>query len=243
LHSEATFVTDAAPAPADRIQRTFRIRVAVFLIGVAVFLVALNALLKTVNTIHQLDAVEAERDQWQRPGEVIAALDIGAGNSVADVGAGSGYFALKLSPRAGPNGQVVAEEIRKLPLFFLWIRAALRGGHNIRVRLGVPDDPRLPEGTLDAVLIANTYHEFEHPQMILSQVARSLRAHGRLVVLDRSQDGDDLEPIRHGHTLRPEGVARQLGEAGLEIARRDDRFIVREGGEQWWLIVARKTAN
>jgi ubiquinone/menaquinone biosynthesis C-methylase UbiE len=133
-----------------------------------------------------LKVVESERDRWQRPSDVIEALKLKQGNAVADVGSGAGYFALKLSRAVGSSGKVLAVDIRKLPLVFLWIRAFLRSQHNIRIRVGDPDDPRLPAGIVDAVLIANTYHEFANPELMLDHISRSLRLGGRLVVLDRS---------------------------------------------------------
>src|SRR6185295_6794469 len=105
------------------------------------------------NTLNRLDAVESERDQWQRPADVLRALDLRPGNTVVDLGSGAGYFALKLSPVVGERGQVLAVDLRKLSLFFLWTRALLRGQHNVHVIVGKEDNPRLPAGAVDAVLI------------------------------------------------------------------------------------------
>jgi len=82
-------------------------------------------LYSAIDTLRQLEELESERDQWQRPGEVLQALDLQPGNVVADLGSGAGYFALKLSPIVGKKGQVLAVDIRKLSLSFLWIRALL----------------------------------------------------------------------------------------------------------------------
>ena len=214
----------------------------IFLAGVLVCLILLNTLYKGINTIDRLDVVESERDQWQRPSDVIAALKLKEGNVVADVGSGAGYFALKLSRTVGRSGKVLAVDLRKLSLLFLWIRAFSRSEHNVRILVGDPDDPRLPAGIVDAVLIANTYHEFAHPERMLDYTLRSLRWGGRLVVLDRSlaapNSGEEEEA--HHHELPPELVDSQLRQKGLEILQRQDRFIVRASEEQWWLIVACK---
>jgi ubiquinone/menaquinone biosynthesis C-methylase UbiE len=201
----------------------------------------LNSLYKGINTINRLDVVESERDEWQRPSDVIAALELIEGNVVADVGSGAGYFALKLSRAVGRSGEVLAVDIRKLPLLFLSIRAFSSGQHNIRMHAGDPDDPQLPTGIVDAVLIANTYHEFTNPELTLDHTFRSLRFGGRLVVLDRSLTASDSGgELEHRHELSSEVVDGQLRHKGFEILERQDRFITRPRGDRWWLIVARK---
>ena len=92
---------------------------------------------------------------------------------MVDLGSGAGYFALKLSPAVGKRGQVLAVDLRRLSLFFLWTRALLRGQHNVHVIVGEEDNPRLPTGTVDAVLICNTYHEFSNPELMLNHIFRS----------------------------------------------------------------------
>jgi ubiquinone/menaquinone biosynthesis C-methylase UbiE len=234
-------VNHDAPTPDATLQRRYRVRIATFLVGVLVCIVVLNTVYKGINTINYLDAVESERDQWQRPSDVIAALELKEGNVVADVGSGAGYFALKLSRAVGRSGEVLAVDIRKLPLLFLWIRAFSRGQHNIRIHVGDPDDPHLPTGIVDAVLIANTYHEFANPELTLDHTFRSLRSGGRLVVLDRSlavaDSGGEQE---HRHELPPDLVEGQLRHKGFEILKRQDRFIARPREDLWWLLVARK---
>ena len=114
---------------------------------------------EAVQTLRILTVVEADRDRWQRPADILRALAVSDGATVLDLGSGAGYFALKLSPMVGPRGVVLAEDIRRESLTFLWIRRFLRGARNIQVIIGEPDNPHLPVGTVDAVLIANTYHE------------------------------------------------------------------------------------
>ena len=80
---------------------------------------------RTIRTLQTLTAVEAERDQWQRPADVIQALDIRAGSTVVDFGSGAGYFALKLSDAVKPNGKVIAVDLRRFSLLFLHLRAFL----------------------------------------------------------------------------------------------------------------------
>jgi ubiquinone/menaquinone biosynthesis C-methylase UbiE len=184
-----------------------------------------------------LDVVESERDQWQRPAEVLQALDLRPGNVVVDLGSGAGYFALKLSPIVGTEGQVLAVDIRKLSLSFLWIRALLSQKRNIRVVLSDEDDPRLPPGAVDAVLIANTFHELRDPKVMLGHVSRSLRPGGRLVIIDRGP----RQRGAHAHEMDRAFVETEVQQAGFEIVNSQDHFIDRSGDDPWWLTVARKT--
>jgi SAM-dependent methyltransferase len=184
-----------------------------------------------IRTLQTLTAVEAERDQWQRPADVIRALNLKDGSAVVDLGSGAGYFTLKLSDVAGASGKVIAVDLRRFSLLFLHIRAWLQGKHNIEIILGDPDDPHLPAGKIDSVLIANTYHELTAPQSILRHLSQALRRGGRLVVVDRS------EGEAHHH-VSPEAAEMALRREGFEITSRDDTFIERSGEDSWWLIVA-----
>ena len=163
----------------------YRVKLVLFLLCAIAILFLVDTAYQGLNTLSRLNVVEAERDQWQRPSDVIQALDLKPGNVVVDLGCGSGYFTLRLSPPVGKSGSVLAEDIRRLPLAFLWIRTFQRGQRNVSIVHGEPDDPHLPTQGVNAVLIANTYHEFTDSQAILAHVVRSLVSGGRLVVVDR----------------------------------------------------------
>jgi predicted methyltransferase len=209
-------------------------RIVLFLVCAILIILGLSTLYSFTNTLHQLDAIESERDRWQRPTDVLRALDLREGNTVADLGSGSGYFTLKLAPVVGKQGRVLAVDLRKLSLFFLWTRALLRGQHAVHVILGDENDPRLPRGSLDAVLICNTYHEFSHPDRILDHVFQALRPGGRIVIVDRSAD------VGQTHQVALATVADELRKKGFEVVSQDDHFIDRAGGDMWWLVIARK---
>jgi predicted methyltransferase len=212
----------------------------VFLSALAVFAV-FDVGYSALNTVSRLDAVEAERDQWQRPVDILQALDLRPGSVVVDLGCGSGYFTLKLSSRVGRDGRVIAEDIRRLPVMFLWYRALLRRDHNVEIVVGEPADPKLPRG-VDGVLMLNTYHEIADVQTILSHVSQSLVSGGRLVVVDRSpKAASEGASGFNNHEVSAERVRRDLGQAEFEIVSREDHFIERDpGNETWWLLVARK---
>ena len=111
---------------------------------------------------------------------MIESLKLKDGNVVADVGCGVGYFSLKLAPKVAEHGSVLAEDILGESLTFLWFRAFLHHQSNIRVIRGDPNDPHLPKGAVDAVLIANSYHEFTNPLAILDHTFRALRSRAAL---------------------------------------------------------------
>ncbi len=232
------------PVPDSRIQRTYRVRVALFVVGTVLLVLLLGYLYQGIQTLNALDRIESERDHWQRPSDVIQALNLHEGSVVVDFGSGVGYFSLKLSPVVGKRGSVAAEDIRRESLTFLRIRAFLRGQHNVKTIRGETDDPRLPAGFADAVLIANTYHELTEPKPILRHLADSLKPDGCLVIVDRGPRSDPVESREkqeEHHELRPELVETEVRNAGFEILSRQDHFIDRPADDQiWWLLVARK---
>ena len=147
----------------DHIHQAYKVRVALFFVLVVIVIAAFWLFYQFTQTLYQLHLAEGERDRWQRPGEVIAALNLKEGGIVADVGCGVGYFSLKLAPKVAEHGSVLAEDILARSLAILWLRALLHHQFNIRVIHGDLDDPHLPKGGVDAVLIANSYHEFIKP--------------------------------------------------------------------------------
>ena len=219
-------------------KRTVGILVSVVL-GVALLFVGDQA----VRTLRILTAVERERDTWQRPEEILEQLDLKPGNTVVDLGSGAGYFALKIAPRVAPDGRVLAVDLRRQSLAFLWIRAALDGHRNLHVVRAAADDPRLPPGAVDAVLIANTYHELTAPEPVLRALVASMRVGARLVVVDRGpRDAGESRETTAGHHEMTRVVAEQeIAEHGLQTVARNDRFIDRASdADIWWLLVFRK---
>jgi predicted methyltransferase len=214
-------------------QRQFRLRIALFLISILLVFVGINVLSQAIHTLRELTRVEAERDQWQRPDDVLRALELKPGNVVVDLGSGAGYFALKISKSVGGGGKVLAVDLRKLSLTFLWIRSLLQSPHNVSVIAGEPNDPHLGSVVIDSVLIANTYHELDDPKPILAHILHSLRPKGRLVVVDRGPESRDR------HEIACAQVKDELAAGGFQVTNVDSEFISRPG-DHWWLIVAQK---
>jgi len=211
---------------------SYRLKRFLLALGAVALLFLIDTAYEAINTLRQLDVVEAERDTWQRPSDIIAALDLKLGNKVVDLGCGSGYFALKLSSAVGAGGTVYAVDVRRLPLMFLWARSVGKGRPNIKSVLGETDDPRLPAGVADAALIANTYHELQDPNAILDKTFQSLVSGGRLLIVDPSKTEKGDNPSVE--------AAYQLRRHGFAIVRREDSWIDQPGRGAWWLILARK---
>jgi predicted methyltransferase len=216
------------------------------LVILVVGLVALPVLFvgdQAARTLRRLTAVERERDTWQRPGDILRPLNLSPGKTVVDLGSGAGYFALKIAPRVAPEGRVLAVDLRRESLAFLWIRAVLGGHGNLQVILNQVDDPKLPPGLIDAVLIANTYHELTAPEPILGALFKSMRSGARLVVVDRGPRDNDhaREATAAHHEITSAAAERVINRHGFQTIARHDRFIDRPTDDDlWWLLVCRK---
>jgi predicted methyltransferase len=220
---------------------SYRVKLLFFALAALATLFIFNVAYSALETISRLNAVEAERDHWQRPSDIMQALDLKPGQVVVDLGCGSGYCTLKLSSLVGDSDSVIAEDIRRLPLIFLWARALSRREYNVKVVMGDPTDPHLPT-QVDAVLILNTYHEFTDSHPILLHVYQSLAPGGRLVVVDREpKPASNAISEAAEHEISAEQVEGELRQVNFEIVSRQDHFIEHDSyGENWWLIVARK---
>jgi predicted methyltransferase len=160
-----------------------------------------------------------DRDQWQKPDQIMDALGIADGAVVADLGAGGGWFTIRLARRVGPNGIVYAEDIQSQMIEAIDRRVRREGLTNVRTVLGRPDDPRLPPG-LDAVLIVDTYHEIEDPVAVLKNLALSLKPHGRIGVVGFTAGGGGPGPAPEDR-VAPDVIIAAAESAGLGLNARE----------------------
>jgi SAM-dependent methyltransferase len=185
------------------------------------------------------------RDDWQRVADIFDALGARSGSRIADLGAGEGYLTTRLSRRVGSEGRVFAVDISETALTQLGEVIAGDSLRNVELILGEADDPRLPYGTLDGVVIVNAYHEMPQRGPILEGIKRALRPGGVVVIVDNTPA--DSVSLRHRqtatHTLGIDFGVDDLQAAGFEIVSRTPEFVVQqhEGhSHRQWMVVARR---
>ena len=161
-----------------------------------------------------------DRDIWQRPDQVMDALAIAEASVVADVGAGGGWFTVRLARRVGPNGIVYAEDVQAEPLTAISRRVAAEGLRNVKTIRGLRSDPRLPPRSLHAALMVDAYSEIEDRVTFLRNLAKSLRPDGRLGVVDFTLEGGGPGPATE-ERVSPESVIRDAANAGLRLFRQE----------------------
>lgn len=189
-----------------------------------------------------LHAQQGSRDDWQRVPDVMAALAIGEGSQVADVGAGSGYFTAHLSRYVGDGGRVYAVDISERALAQLRQLVESRGLENVEVVRGEIDDPKLPESSLDAVLVVNAYHMMTEYSAMLSGMHKALKPGGRIVIIDRIPSDPVAARDRQTaqYELSIDLVAGELRDAGFEVLEQDQLFAESGQGRQQWMLIARR---
>jgi ubiquinone/menaquinone biosynthesis C-methylase UbiE len=136
---------------------------------------------------------EATRDRIGETQQVFRSIGLKAGMRVADIGAGAGYYVVRLSPVVGPSGVVYAQDIQRSYLEELRGRVERTGLKNVKLILGQADDPRLPKDGVDAALMVHMYHEISQPYATLHRLAHSIRPGGKLVIVDANR-----KPENHG---------------------------------------------
>ena len=157
-----------------------------------------------------------DRDIWQHPDQVMDELAVAEASTVADIGAGSGWFTIRLARRVGPNGTVYAEDVQSEMLAAISRRVTAEGLLNVKTVLGQESDPRLPAKALDAVLMVDAYHEIEDRVTFLRNLAKALKPQGRLGVIDFNLKGGGPGPPTE-ERVSPEVVVKDAALAGLRV--------------------------
>jgi ubiquinone/menaquinone biosynthesis C-methylase UbiE len=158
-----------------------------------------------------------ERVSEEEPDKAIAALGISSGATVADVGAGSGYMTVKLAAAVGSTGRVYATDVQPEMIDALTARVKAARLLNVTPILSGTDDPRLPEGVIDLILMVDVYHELAAPQRMLQQLKRSLKPSGRLVLLEYRKE-DPAIPIREEHKMSVADAKAEVEAEGYRLA-------------------------
>ncbi len=162
-----------------------------------------------------------DRDDWNKPDLIMDALGVADGATVADLGAGGGWFTIRLARRVGPNGLVYAQDIQPQMIEAINRRVQQEALTNVRTVLGTPSDARLP-GNLDAVLIVDAYREMDEPsrpqviQDLLRSVSRALKPQGRVGIVDFLPGGGGPGPAEDDR-VKPEEIVAVVEAAGFRL--------------------------
>jgi FkbM family methyltransferase len=184
-------------------------------------------------------AQEATRETQQRVPDIFKAMGVAPGAVVADIGAGQGFFTVRLAKAVGDSGRVYAVDISQQALRSLRSRVEQEGLQNVQVIEGAADDPKLPENTLDAALIVNAYHEMKEHQAMLVQLRKALKPTGRLIILEPispSRRDGTRESQASRHEIAPEFVLRDARDAGFNVVTLEDPFSNHHGHGGEYLV-------
>lgn len=159
-----------------------------------------------------------ERETEEAPARALDLIGIGPGQTVADVGAGTGYYTVRIAARVGPTGRVYANDIQPLMLMSLERRLAREHIANVKTVLGAVDDPRLPEGQIDLALLVDVYHELSEPQRMLQHLRTALKPDGRLVLLEYRKEDPDV-PIHPDHKMSVADARLEVEAEGFRLSK------------------------
>ena len=157
----------------------------------------------------------AGRDERLQINRVMDILSIRTGKSVADIGAGSGWFTVRAAKRVGGVGVVYAVDINPEAVRYISERAKKEKLPNVKAILSKPEDPLLPRDSVDAVLLLKTYHEVAHPVELLRNLRAALRTGAKVGIIDRNGNGEN-------HGVGSDVVIREAKEAGYKLAEQYD---------------------
>lgn len=170
------------------------------------------------------DAKRAENLQIER---VMDILRISEGKSVADIGAGSGWFTVRAAKRAGNKGKVFAVEISEDAIKYINERKQKENLPNVETVLGAQDDPKLPKSSVDSVLILKTYHEISQPVKVMKNLLPALRENALVGIIDRNGEGND-------HGIKKETIVEEMNRAGFMLKEEHD--FVKADGMDYFLV-------
>jgi precorrin-6B methylase 2 len=159
----------------------------------------------------------SDREDEEAPAKLIAKLAVKPGQNIADVGCGSGYYSRRLAPQVLPGGKVYGVDIQPEMLRMLEESARKEGVTNIVPVLSTADDPKLPAGAIDWILLVDVYHELQNPEPMLRKMREALSPTGRVVLVEFRLEGDTAAHIRTEHRMSVEQVKKEWEPAGFEL--------------------------
>lgn len=165
----------------------------------------------------------SEREAEEQPAKAFDAFGDLTGATVADIGAGTGYFTVRLAARVGPAGRVYANDLQPEMLKMLGARLARERIANVTLVQGAVDDPKLPPAAFDLVLMVDVYHELSEPQRMLRAIRAALKPAGRLVLLEYRKE-DPTVPILLEHKMSVAEARMEVEAEGFTLSRADERL-------------------
>lgn len=172
------------------------------------------------------------RDERLQIGRVMDILGVASGKSVADIGAGSGWFTVRAAKRVGKDGQVYAVDINLEAVRYIDDRSKKERLGNVKTILSRADDPLLPADSVDSVLLLKTYHEVAQPVTLLKNLRPALRPGAKVGVIDRNGNGED-------HGIGSDVVVREAKEAGYRLVKQYD-FVKADKMDYFLVFTAEK---
>ena len=157
------------------------------------------------------------RAEWQKPDLVVEMLDLKPGMNVADIGGASGYFTRRLAKKVMPGGVALLVDIQSHFFPYVIQRSQEEKQYNLFTVQALADDPRLPEASIDLILIVDTLHHIEGRPAYYQKLVKSLRGKGRVVVVDFKKDAEIPVGPKPAMRLRDSDVKKELEEAGFQV--------------------------
>jgi SAM-dependent methyltransferase len=157
-----------------------------------------------------------ERESEENVEGALDAIGLKPGMTVAEVGAGTGYVALRMAKRVGPGGKVYANDLQPEMLGLLRDNAAKAGITNVQTVQGSETDPKLPDGQIDLIILVDVYHEFSQPQKMLQGIRRALKPDGRLVQLEYRKEDPNV-PILPDHKMSVAEAKTEVEAEGFKL--------------------------
>jgi ubiquinone/menaquinone biosynthesis C-methylase UbiE len=158
-----------------------------------------------------------ERVSEEQPDRVVDAMQLKPTDTVADIGAGTGYFSIRIA-RKVPQGQVIGEDIQPEMIDLMKENIAKAGLGNVHPLLGTTEDPHLPPGSVDKVLLVDAYHEFDMPKEMMQGIIKGLKPDGQVVFVEYRGE-DPAVPILPHHKMTVAQLSAEMGAVGLHLVR------------------------
>jgi ubiquinone/menaquinone biosynthesis C-methylase UbiE len=158
-----------------------------------------------------------ERITEEQPDRVVDAMQLKPTDVVADIGAGTGYFSIRIA-RKVPQGEVIGEDIQPEMIALMKTNIAQAGLGNVHPLLGTTEDPHLPPGSVDKVLMVDAYHEFDSPKEMMQGIIRGLKPDGQVVFVEYRGENPAV-PILPHHKMTVAQLSAEMGAVGLHLVR------------------------